>query len=233
MPQHHSQKNSMAMMALLALVMMTSACATSSMPVARQLKSGEVNLASTVDTSGTPRVGVRSAIGVAGASDVSVSASTNLMEWTVGGGGRVYLADWLTLGSEVSYRLNLTDLTEDILFDESNDALHELRSSSRMTFQHTFCEGSTAYGGAELLLLWGQRAGSDTFDHRYAAMGLFGGGEVMLSKNVGLQSELVVRPMWRDFTPRPGEGYDTIVGEPNAYAAMRTVQASVGLSFYW
>lgn len=225
-------KRAMALGALLLLVLLTSACASSSMPVARQLKSGEINLAATADSGVVPRVGARMAVGMGDVGDVSASASTNLWEYNSGVGARLYLADWMTLGTEASYGLNILGVNEDRWGPQQ-----ELRSANRLTFQYTEDRRGhvrgTFYGGGEVMFVWNDESTFDQIDFRYAALGAFVGGELMLDRHVGVQTEALIRPMWRDYRPRPGDSYGEVVGPLNTYGAFHTWQFSVGLTYYF
>ena len=113
----------------------------------------------------------------------------------------------------------------------------ELRSANRLTFQYTEDRArrtrGTIYGGGELMFVWNDEARQDVVTHRYTALGAFVGGELMLSKRLGVQTELLVRPMWRDHHPRPGDAYAEVTGPLNTYGALHTWQLSAGLSLYW
>ena len=195
-------------------------CAFTRMETARQLEPNDIVLAGTLDWPGAlylPRAGFYAMYGVGGVGDLSVHASTSLLTFHAGAGGRAYLGDYLILSLQSEA---FVPLINDGIF--VNDGALLTFTPRLMT---SVIENRLVYAGFQSNILTGL-GGDTTLEPFGALIGGFVGFDHWSPQNgFGIQTEVIVLPMSID-----QDGFH-ISGPDSDLGLFGLFQISVGVYF--
>lgn len=222
-PQNQETMRILTNSLILALLFLSfSGCAFTRMETARQLSSGEVMVAGTLDLPGflyIPRAGGYVMVGVGDVADVSVHAATTIFNLNAGLGGRAYLGDDFILSLQGDYYWFFVGE-----FSPS-DAL--LVATPRLTTAAR--DNRFYYGGVQSTIM----TGLDGPEFFGAAVGVLGGLDYWWqSTGLGIQTEIIFQPI----TVGPG-GFDSVFfafgggSAGNPEASLATFQISGGIYY--
>ena len=217
-----TKPNTLPALLLLALLLSQAlGCAFTRMETARQLEANDVVLAGTLDWPGAlyiPRAGFYAMYGVGGVGDISVHASTSLLTFHAGAGGRAYLGEYLILSLQSEA---FVPLINDGMFVGDNALLTftpRLMSSA--------AEHRLVYGGVQSNLLTGIGGNNSAIEPVGALIGGFVGFDHWSPQSgIGIQAEGIVLPFSVD-----QDGLN-ITGPDSDLGFIGLFQVSIGLYF--